>query len=173
MNIWLKRALWTLLIAIIVHLAAVYAVPRVIMGLTINRYATLAKLNTPLRPPLPDARARRIVQPSPDLLYVACAYDLAEGPLLVTGEIPDTYWSVSFFAANSDNFFVLNDRQAKEKRVRIVLAIDGGSPADGAQTVISPSRRGVVLFRTLVLDLADLPMLQRFQQTMSCETLSH
>jgi uncharacterized membrane protein len=84
-----------------------------------------------------------------------------------------TYWSVSFFAANSDNFFVLNDRQAKEKRVRVVLATDDASPAEGAQTVISPSRRGVVLFRTLVLDLADLPMLQRFQQTMSCETLSH
>ena len=61
-----------------------------------------------------DENARAIVRPSPDLLYAGCAFDLADGPLRIQATVPrDTYWSLSMFAANTDNFFVVNDRAAK------------------------------------------------------------
>ena len=35
--------------------------------------------------------------------------------------MPDTYWSVSVFDADTDNIYVLNDRQAKNGSVDFVL----------------------------------------------------
>ncbi len=49
-------------------------------------------------------RSRKVVRPSPNLIYSACGFDLSESPLRIKAIIPDdTYWSVSMFALNTDN----------------------------------------------------------------------
>lgn len=135
-------------------------------------------INIALPAPRADAEARTVVRPSPDLLYTACAFDLSRGPLQLTALVPDSYLSISGFAADSSNFFAVNDRDAVsdadgQRRLEIVLSrsADVRVP-DGARLVVAPDDRGLVLFRTLIVDEAALPELQaRYQAAQRCAPL--
>lgn len=124
----------------------------------------------------PDETARGVVRPSPDLLYSVCVFDVSKNPLKITTGAPaDTYWSVSFFADNTDNFYVLNDAKAQGQSATIILIGQGQKvppQADGAATVISaPSARGLVLFRTLINDDARLPEIDRQRREARCDVI--
>ena len=70
------------------------------------------------------------MRPSPDLAYSACVYDLSAGPIRVTAAAWDDYMSVSAFAANSDNFFVSNDREAPNGVDFTLIRAGDEKPAD-------------------------------------------
>lgn len=56
-----------------------------------------------------DATFKKLVMPSPDILYSPCRFDLSKADLLITVKVPNfTYWSASFYAINTDNFFTVN-----------------------------------------------------------------
>jgi uncharacterized membrane protein len=157
--------------AAVVHVVAVWAIPRAIMRYTISRIADLGGRNVPTFAPRADETARAIVRPSPDLLYSICVFDVADGPVRVTAEVPrDTYWSVSMFADNTDNFFVLNDRQATDGRVDLMIASPGAAVdvPPGTTRVDTPSARGLVLSRTLVADEARLEELDASRRRFTC-----
>jgi len=143
-----------LLIAIVVHVATLLALPKLIMMRTMSAITRLVSANTMLYPPRPTARSRGVVRPSPDLLYSICIYDLAaaNGALRVsTHDMPDTYWSVSVFDADTNNFYALNDRQAGNGAADFLLMAAGSSvPHDRLPVVVAPTSRGIVLFRTLI-----------------------
>lgn len=102
----------------------------------------------------PTAQSRNVVRPSPDQLYSACAYDLSSGPVVFEGTAPaDSYWSLSFYAHNSDNYFVVNDRDLPEASFRYVLIRDGEAAPAGVpsqQIIKSPSQRGIALQRLFI-----------------------
>jgi uncharacterized membrane protein len=166
----------TLVGAILVHVVAVWSIPRGIMFLTMRGMARHGGgWNTALYGPRADETSRAVVRPSPDLLYSICPFDVADGPVRVTAEVPrDTYWSVSMLASNTDNFFVLNDRQATESRVDLVVAAPGTTVAlpRGATRVDAPSRRGLILSRTLVSDESRFEELDAARRRFSCAPLS-
>lgn len=125
-----------------------------------------------------DANARTVVRPSPDLLYTACVFDLTNGPLHITAPVQDSYVSVSGFAADTSNFFALNDAEiaadaAGKKHINLLLARDQSSALpEGATRIIAPSDRGLILFRSLITSEAALPQLQAdFQAQQRCEPL--
>jgi uncharacterized membrane protein len=139
------------LIAAIVHVASLLLLPRLIMLRTMSVMARSASANTILHPPRPSARSRAVVRPSPDLLYSICVYDLraADGAVRVSiHDMLDTYWSVSVFDADTNNFYALNDRQAKTGAADFLL-VESAAPANDA-VVTAPTSRGIVLFRILV-----------------------
>jgi uncharacterized membrane protein len=144
----------TLAIAVVVHIATLLALPRLIMMRTMSAITRLVAANTMLYPPRPTSRSRGVVRPSPDLLYSICIYDLtaANGALRVsTHDMPDTYWSVSIFDANTDNFYALNDRQAGNGAASFLLVAPGSPPPnDRLPVVTAQTSRGIVLFRTLI-----------------------
>jgi uncharacterized membrane protein len=154
-----------------VHVVAVWAIPRAIMMGTMIAMARRQGRNVAEYAPRADETSHAVVRPSPDLLYSLCVFDVADGPLQITADVPrDTYWSVSMFAANTDNFFVLNDRQATGGHVALVLASPGAVvevPA-GAVRVDAPSDRGIVLVRTLVSDETRLAELDAVRRTFRC-----
>lgn len=140
----------TLAVAALVHIGSVWAVPRVIMARAISRLGTVNEIHHGKRP---DATARGVVRPSPDLLYSVCPFDLSPAPLHVRASVPrDTYWSVSAFDAATNNFYVRNDSQIR-RAVDFYMVGPGTDltrvPKD-ARIVKSPSNKGLVLFRTLV-----------------------
>src|SRR5262245_26151974 len=107
-----KYVLAALLVAFVTHFVCIFAAPRVLMNVAFDRVSAgganawrLADRVTPL--------SRTIVRPSPDFAYSACAYDLAEGPLTLRVGPWHAYWSLSLYAANSDNYFVIDDREAR------------------------------------------------------------
>jgi uncharacterized membrane protein len=143
------RFVWAALIAgAIAHIALVQAVPRVMMDKAIERIGggatnvwRLADRVTP--------ESRQIVRPSPDFAYAACSYDLSEGPVTIHVEPWNTYWSLSLYADNSDNFFVVDDREVRGG-VTITLVQHGrAAPEDAPRVVRSPSARGIALIRRL------------------------
>ena len=149
-----KYVVTALLVAVAVHLAFIYATPRVLMNIAFERLST-SGANTWRLGPRVTASSRTIVRPSPDFAYSACAYDLSGGPLTLRVAPWPQYWSLSLYAANSDNYFVIDDREARAG-AEIVLARSGrAAPDTSLQVVRSPSTRGIALIRRLAPSAAD------------------
>ena len=109
---------------------------------------SLGEGNTVVHAARPKAGNDQVRRSSPDLVYSACVFDLSDGPLHVTAPVPDSYMSVSFYAANTDNFYVKNDLQV-DGRFDVVLVGPGTSKpgVEGAEVVRAPSCTGGILFR--------------------------
>jgi uncharacterized membrane protein len=164
-------------VALLTHLLVVWAIPYAIMAaLSLSRPAE-ERGTGPLFPPMTDATQRRVVMPSPDLLYATCAFDVRQRPLRIQADpkLPG-YWSIALYAANSDNFFVLNDRQTAGAPVDLVLvgpntAKPGALPA-GAKLVTAPGGRGLLLMRVLVGDYAaERELVEAARRSLRCTPL--
>jgi uncharacterized membrane protein len=163
----------TLLVAVVVHGASVLFLPRLVMIQTMAGIAKPAGINAIVHAPRPSWRSRGVVRPSPDLLYSICVYDLsaAKGAVRVsTHDAPETYWSVSVFDADTNNFFALNDQQAKPGTADFLLIAAGTSAGAGKLPVIeAPTNRGIVLFRTLVNDETHIAEIDAARHYAACE----
>lgn len=136
--------------AAIAHFATVLAAPYVLMNVAMDRISQNGeRVNRWSHPARTSQNSRNVVRPSPDLAYSACVYDLAAGPVHVTAAPWDDYMSVSVFAHNSDNIFVVNDRQAPAGVDLYIVAKGAPRPAAAGLVVESPSRRGIVLQRRI------------------------
>ena len=154
------HAVIAVVLGIAVHALTVWALPRLIMDRIITLGGGDAQAQSGSRassgvylPPPTDHTQRRIVMPSPDLLYATCAFDLREGPLRIrmASGYP-RYWSIALYASSTDNFFVVNDRKTAGQDIDLTLV--GPRQADTASPgeVISPTERGFLLLRLLVND---------------------
>ena len=145
---WGQYVLGALIIAVIVHLAAIVAVPRVLMHVAMERLGG-AGVNSWHLGERVTAASRQIVRLSPDFAYSSCAYDLSNGPMVISAAPYDAYWSLSLYGDNTDNFFVIDDREARYG-VEITLVRRGSPHPEGASMVVeSPSTRGIALMRRL------------------------
>lgn len=184
---WQRWLALGLLFAALAHLATVWALPRLIMREAMGRIAQETDAQSAPQaatgvylPPPTDHTQRRIVLPSPDLLYATCALDLSKGPVRITARVEHPrYWSVALYGANSDNFFVVNDRSTAARPSaphrldlqvvppgtdRATLATDAGSVV-----VEAPGAKVLLLMRLLLTDdPTDLPMAQVARATLRC-----
>jgi uncharacterized membrane protein len=152
------HALLALLVMALAHTLTVWAIPRLIM----DRIITLGGGDAAMQqsgtgvylPPPTDHTQRRIVMPSPDLLYATCAFDVSERPLRISLDTRyERYWSIALYASNSDTFFVDNDRDAPDGRVDLqVQGPQHVGPSAAGQIVTAPTHRGFLLMRLLVND---------------------
>jgi len=175
MKAWIPWIVATLVLAAIFHLATVMAIPHLVMKTAHKRILKRAgsQVNTLIHSPRVTVESRTVVRPSPDLLYSVCVYDVSEKPLQITAPVPDTYWSLSFYQPNTDNFYVLNDRQAKTNPVEIVLVGPNMRVPDiaNAEIVVAPTEKGIFLLRTLIMDEDKLENLIWIQKKASCKSL--
>ena len=160
----------TLVVAAVVQTVTLVRMPYQIMDVTMTERLPYPS-NTWLHAPPTTAESRTVVMPSSDLLYSACLYDVSKYPLLLTAVVPDTYWSISGYATNTDNFFCINDRQVKSNPVEVVLVAKGMSYTDTgkAHVVVAPSDKGIVLVRILIPDKGELQRLMQVQKQVTCE----
>lgn len=177
-RLWFYRTLTLAATAVIVHLLVVWAAPHAIMRVLMDGPAARA-MNMHNQAAFPEpvsAKVRTVVMPSPDLLYSVCAYDLTDGPVRVTANPQlSSYWSIALYAANSDNFFVVNDRQAGGKPVDLWLVSDRGESGKNAfdadaHVVVSPSLKGFLLMRVLTSDYeAQKSVVEPARRTLVCQ----
>lgn len=180
-RLWFYRILTLVTTAILVHIAAVWAAPRLIMQVLMHGPSaqTMNMQNQAAFPPPVTAASRTVVMPSPDLLYSVCVFDVTTGPVRISA-YPQlkSYWSIALYAANSDNFFVINDRKADGRPVDVWLVSETGTsdarpippamPA-GAQVVVSPSKTGFLLMRVLSGDYeAEKAIIEPARRTLAC-----
>jgi uncharacterized membrane protein len=102
-------------------------------------------------------------------------YDVTSGPVRISANPGlSSYWSIALYAANSDNFFVVNDRAAAGKPVDVWLVSDQSGQADstippGARVVVSPSHRGFLLMRVLTGDYeSEKAVVEPARRTLMC-----
>jgi uncharacterized membrane protein len=159
-----------LVVAAVAHLATVFVAPYPLMDAAMDRISRGGtRINQWLHAPRVNEDARRVVRPSPDLAYSACVYDLADGPLHVTAAPWDDYMSVSVFAANSDNIFVVNDHEAPNGVDFVLIRAGDERPEGVAQVVESPSRRGIILQRRIAPTAERFATAEAARQQDVCE----
>lgn len=161
-----------LVVAAVVHYFTLIAAPGFIMGKVLAR---MGPVNQMQHQGQVTAASRQVVRPSPDLLYSICPFDLSAGPLRVTAKVPPgTYWSVSIFDADTNNFYVRNDSQV-QGGIDLLLVDKAAAKSavpKGAVVVPSPSVKGLVLFRTLIQDEADFAAIDAVRRQARC-AVSH
>ena len=174
MNRGWRFALQTLAVAVVVHFSLVIALPGLIMQLAMRGVSNQAGINQLFHAPLADASSRGIVRPSPDLAYSICVFDLSEGPVQIFTPDSAGYMSLSLFSAETDNFFVLNDRQIESEGVELLLVSDREPVrvSEKIRVVRSPSNRGILLFRYVVEDEEHFAELDRVRRLARCEPAS-
>ncbi len=195
MKPWQRWLALGLTMAVLAHLLTVWALPRLIMREAMTRIGKETALQARAQaraqgapaaatgvylPPPTDHTQRRIVMPSPDLLYATCALDLGAGPQRITAQVAHPrYWSVALYGGNSDNFFVVNDRKTTEPGQLDLWVVAPGTdraalaaPA-GSTVVEAPSAKTLLLMRLLVTDdPADLASAQVARRSLRCGPLS-
>jgi uncharacterized membrane protein len=163
----MRYVLVVILAAVLVHLASVAVLPHLVMSRALSGMARNAGYNSMSHQARATASSRFVVRPSPDLLYSSCPFDLDEAGLRLrvhASGMPQTYWSVSLFDAETNNFYVLDDRQAKGGGFDIIVSRDG---APG--TVRAPTARGLVLIRTLIDDEKNFGAIDAARRHAACE----
>ncbi len=163
-----KWLIISVLLAIAIHWFSLWRTPNFIAGVAISRMP----VNAFLHRSLPIAGEDKIVQTSPDILYSASAYQLDNQAIRLDLSLPkgDNYWSLSLFADNTDNFFVLNDRQArqqfKKNQFSLALIPQGTKMAVSADQIVEvPSRKGIILIRMIVKNPKDQREIAELSQT--------
>jgi len=166
LKIWIGPVIAGLVIAAAVHMVVVLDAPGRIMAAAMNRISDDgARTNVWRHAPRTSIASRNIVRPSPDLAYSSCVFDLSNGPVRITAPSWNDYASLSIFAANTDNFYVINDRQMPSGGADILLIRNGSArPATSAIVVESPSTKGIALLRYLA------PTPERFAAAAAART---
>ena len=175
---FLKLFAITIGLAVVLHVALVQFIPTVITSVFMTRVTQQVGLNHIVAGPLPTDKSRSVVKPSPDLLYAVCIYDVSAGPVHITIAPPETYWSLSLFARNTDNYFKLSEADVNAGAAEIVVgrAQDAGTAKatfPAAKFVVSPSASGVMLARLLVLDQNNMAAALAAQKSVRCEAAAN
>lgn len=122
-----------------------------------------------------DHHQRNIVRSTPDILYTACIYDLDHGPLQITTPTIGGYTSISAFADNTNNYFTADDRSAINGKFDFTLVSNhwSGDIRAGSTVVVSPSDKGIVLFRVLIENEADSEIHVQRQRQAQCTLIQN
>lgn len=161
----------TALLAAVVHVATVWALPRFIMSKAMEKIGGHAGVNEIVNEAPPTDKSRAVVRPSPDLAYSICVLDLSKTAVRIKVPLTAPYTSVALYGSNTDNYFVRNDSQAGGKDVDVVVVGPGvAKPAvpAGVDVIEAPSARGIMLVRRVVEDPAALPAIDAVRQKSTC-----
>jgi uncharacterized membrane protein len=161
------RIALVLLAALASHAAALVLVPRAIFTSVVGKPFEGRGTNQLGHRELPKP-GMGAWGPSPDLLYSKCVYDVSAGPVRITTPVPDAYWSMSVYAENTDLVAVVSDRELRERRLDVVLALAGQETPPGPRVIRVPAARGAAFFRTLVSDPAEEAALDAVRRVGSC-----
>lgn len=162
----------TVILTLFFYFLTIVSFPYVVVAASALK--TKRKSNVIYHAPPTTVTSRDIVRPCPDLLYSGCAFDISQKPLYISAPVPsNTYFSISAFAINTDNFFTINDRQISSSKVDIVLISKNMQyhPRRGEKVVVAPSRKGVVFFRTLVRHADHLQQIIHNHKKIVCSLL--
>lgn len=156
---WILAVAITLVLAAIVHLGVVLAVPH-----TSPRDAW-SRLQDVIRDEevavLPPVRPGEEILPQldPNLVYGVCRFDVSEGPFAISAEMPSSYWSIAFQTPQGAIFYAIDDEAAIDGSLEIELRnpeamrryqLAATDEAAQVLAVEAPTDTGYVLMRSLV-----------------------
>ena len=125
---------------------------------------------------LAEAGNDPIVLTSPDVVYVVGVFDVANEPVCLNCRAPDwdTYWSLSLYARNTDNFYLRDASAAPGKWFRIIIAgPKGRHPGkNNEEVVVAPSTKGIIMIRAVIQNRENPADIERTLQLLNATTLA-
>lgn len=172
-----------LFLAGIIHVVSVLVLPVFATGNAWNRLARYGSYNHIHILPAATPFGEAIADMDPNLEYAICRFDLAEGPLRITADIPLGYWSVAIYDRYAGNYYALNNRSAGVQTLTLWVAdqeqvlaiIPEGADGLGEETqdmllVKSPDRYGLAILRILVPEESFRTTAIAALENSSCQT---
>ena len=170
----LNKIFILLVLGTMVHLAFINYYPTLKM-IKFDRDIASTSVNKIIHSKKVDSNSRNVIRPSPDLLYSVCAYDATYSPVVITSKVLDTYWAMSFYSSNTDNFAIINDLDIADDDVKVYLFGPNSKPTkitDG-YAIFSPSNKGAILIRRFLGNESNIDELYENQETLTCDSLDN
>ncbi|MGE0004915.1 MAG: hypothetical protein AB7S92_04940 [Parvibaculaceae bacterium] len=105
---WLAVAL---VIGAVSHLSYVLIAPSFAMQRLIGAALDDAPVNRFVLLDAPE-QMRLIGETAAETVAAKCLFDISRGELLITAEMPDTFWSLTIYSDKGSDLYTINDRQA-------------------------------------------------------------
>jgi uncharacterized membrane protein len=166
-----------LIVGAMIHLAIVFLVPSLAgkdAWAQMARFGADGQFHTI---PMSEAGAEAVPDLDPRTMQAVCRFSLANGPVRVTADLPDEFWSVAVFDRRGRNVYSLNDRAAERSHLDLVIL----TPVQMAQTRQNPPASlesaitleqaldvGFVLIRAFVPDDSMLPTVTQALAGANC-----
>ena len=168
-----------LLIAGVVHITSVLAMPRLAPNDAFARMARLAPLHRMVLLPAASSGAASPPFEDPALAQGVCRYDLGQGPLRLRADLPgDALTLLSFHARFGQIYYSMTDRSSTRGKLDVVIAtpeqletIEAGDNEDELPQelrILSPTRQGFVLVRALAESDGERPAAQARVLSVAC-----
>lgn len=170
-------ALLTVVLALGLHWAGMWYFPSYLTSSMVNTIQSRRGLavNKLYHGELRWAGTDPVPRDNPDTVTSFGVYDVSETPVRIRCVVPesDNYWSLTLFAWNTDNFYVVNDRTAESRQFDLVIVKPGsGYRKSGNEEVItSPTDKGVIIVRLIVTDREDQQQLTSISEVQKLTTL--
>lgn len=127
--------------------------------------------------PLPQAEAEPLTSLDPRMLHAVCRFSLADGPVRITANLPDEFWSIAIFDRRGRNIYSLNDRSAE--RAHLDLAVitpvqmaqlrqDPSGSMETSIVIELPISEGFALLRAFVSDDTEVNGTAALLNTADC-----
>lgn len=169
-----------LILGLIVHIATVFALPRLAPA---DARARLADIATPNRlTTLSGRNEAALPLADPAFETAVCRYDLSQGVLHVRAPVTPHYTSISLYTATGVAFGAINDRAAARGTMDlfVVTAAQRRELATGEEEtaadnliMVSPSTEGFVLVRALAAQPSMAPLVrEQLSAGALCEILT-
>lgn len=166
-----KKIIMLVLVGFSLHIAIIYFTPNLVFKYISRNWVEENMFNNSFARNLPTSDFTEVIRPSADLLYGGCGYDVTYFPLVIETDVPETYWSISFFSENTDNFSTINENSHNFGKLRIYLFGPESKPTkinDGF-VVVSPTDKGLVLMRQFAGNRSNLDELYEVQNNLNCK----
>ena len=177
MTRWLLWLLAGVLLAGVIHLSTVLALPR---AATHDAYARLQAI-TPVNKMVSLPASSSPVMPfmDPAFATAVCRYDLSTGPLKLTAPVSQAYTAVAFYTRYDIAYYAINDRAAGRKVIELDLMTtqqheqmpeEEDVTAADRLIVESPTRTGLIVLKAFSPEPALMPMAERALAAAQCKT---
>ena len=176
----IRLALWILgamLLAGIVHLSTVLAMPQAATQDAYSRLVPLTPVNAvvPLAPPTAQAATMPFMDPA--FAVAVCRYDLSGGSLKLNTPVSLAYTSVTFYTRNSVAYYAINDRAAGRRAIELDLMTleqraempeEEDVTAADRLIIESPTKTGLIVLRALAPEPGLMAMARRALAGAQC-----
>lgn len=165
-----------LLLGGVVHIGSLLAVPYLATQDAFSRISTMTEPNSFVALDALE-EGRRLPLLDPAFAYLACPFDLSDGPVRVRVPLSGEYVALSFYAPDAVAFFSINDQSASEASIEVDLHDPGDASykSDPARPNIvplaSPDLRGFVMVRAFAPTSSIRPIVRTALAGATCEPL--
>lgn len=157
-----------------VHVIAVLLVPEMAERDAVGRIQALRAVGTITSLP---ADGSALPDLDPFFVHAACAFDLADGPVTLSGAMPEDVWTVAVVARAGGIVASIERAAAADNRLDLVVGrpteverirLDRAADAPGTTYAESSSDRGFILLRAFAEDPADRPRIAETLASLQC-----